>query len=299
MPITRAQMQKELVPGLHELFGLEYDRYGKEWAEFYEQATTERAFEEEVKLAGFGVAPVKNEGGPIQYQTGQEAWTARFTPFTVAMAFALTEEAIEDNLYVSVANRYTKAAARSMAYSKEVFGANILNNATSGSYTYGDGVALLSTAHPLVNGGTNSNTFSTHADLNETSIEAATIQIAAWTDEQGLLIAARPKKLVIPPNLMFTAKRLLSTVLRTGTADNDISAIVADNTIPEGFTVNHFLTNTTRWFLKTDVPNGLKYFQRIGMEKKDEGDFETGNWRQKFRERYVFGVADPLGIFGT
>lgn len=299
MPITRAQMQKELVPGLHALFGLEYDRYSKEWAEIFEQATTERAFEEEVKLSGFSVAPVKAEGAPVTYQTGQEAWTARYTPFTVAMAFALTEEAIEDNLYVNVANRYTKAAARSMAYSKEVFGANILNNATSGSYTYGDGVALLSTSHPLVNGSTNSNTFSTHADLNETSIEAATIQIAAWTDEQGLLIAAQPRKLVIPPALMFTAERLMKTVLQTDTNNNNISAIVSSNTIPEGFKVNHFLTNTTRWFITTDVPNGLKHFQRIAMQKNDEGDFETGNWRYKMRERYVFGVSDPLGIFGS
>lgn len=299
MPITRAQMQKELVPGLNELFGLEYARYSPQYSAIFETNSSERAFEEETKLSAFGQVNVKDEGSRIDYFTGQEAFTSRYTHLTYAMAFSVTEEAVEDNLYVSVAQRYTKAMARSFAYTKDVVGANVLNNATSGSYLGGDGVALLSASHPTVIGVTNSNTFATHADLNETSLEAAIIQMGQWVDEQGLLIAAKPKKLIIPINLTFVATRLLKSVLRTQTTDNDISAIVELGSVPEGYSVNNFLTNTTRWFLKTDVPNGMKHFQRIKLKHQDEGDFETGNWRYKGRERYSFGWSDPLGIFGT
>jgi hypothetical protein len=299
MAISRAQLLKELLPGLNALFGLEYAKYGEEHKEIYETETSERSFEEETKLSGFSAAPVKNEGSAIQYDNAQEAWTARYTHETIAMGFSITEEAVEDNLYDSLSSRYTKALARGMAYTKQVKGAYVLNNAFSGGPTYGDGQVLCSTAHPLVSGGTNSNTPSTAADLNETSLENAVIQIAGWTDERGLLIAAKPKKLVVPPSLMFVATRLLETELRVGTTDNDINALKNNGSIPEGYTVNHFLTDTNAWFLLTDVPNGLKHFVRSPLSNSMDGDFDTGNVRYKARERYSFGVSDPLGIFGS
>jgi len=299
MAISRAQLLKELLPGLNALFGLEYAKYGEEHKEIYETESSERSFEEETKLSGFGQAPVKNEGSAIAYDNAQEAWTARYTHETIAMGFSITEEAVEDNLYDSLSSRYTKALARGMAYTKQVKAAYVLNNAFTGGPTYGDGVVLCSTAHPLVSGGTNSNTPSTAADLNETSLENAVIQIAAWTDERSLLIAAKPKKLIVPPSLMFVATRLLETELRVSTADNDINALKNNGSIPEGYTVNHYLTDTNAWFLLTDVPNGLKHFVRTPMSTGMDGDFDTGNVRYKARERYSFGVSDPLGIFGS
>jgi hypothetical protein len=298
MAISRAQLLKELLPGLNALFGLEYKRYAEEHKEIYETETSERSFEEEVKLSGFAAAPVKNEGAAIAYDNGQEAWTARYTHETIAYGFSITEEAMEDNLYDSLSARYTKALARSMAFTKQVKAAFPLNNGFT-SYNSGDGVTLFSTAHPLVSGGYNSNRPATASDLNETSLEAAVIQIAAWTDERGLLIAARPRKLIIPPANMFVATRLLETELRTGTADNDINAIKSNGSIPEGYTVNHFLTDPNAWFLTTDVPNGMKHFVRSPLATSMDGDFDTGNARYKARERYSFGVSDPLGIFGS
>ena len=299
MAISRAQLLKELLPGLNALFGLEYAKYGEEHKEIYETETSERSFEEETKLSGFGQAPVKNEGSSIAYDNAQEAFTARYTHETIAMGFAITEEAVEDNLYDSLSSRYTKALARGMAYTKQVKAAAILNNAFTGGPTYGDGVVLCSTAHPLVSGGTNSNRPTTGADLNETSLENAVIQIAAWTDERSLLIAAKPRKLIIPPSLQFVATRLLETELRVGTSDNDINALKNNGSIPEGYTVNHYLTDTNAWFLCTDVPNGLKHFIRTPMSTGMDGDFDTGNVRYKARERYSFGVSDPLGVFGS
>jgi len=299
MAISRAQLLKELLPGLNALFGLEYARYGEEHKEIYETETSERSFEEETKLSGFSAAPVKNEGSAIQYDNAQEAWTARYNHETIAMGFSITEEAVEDNLYDSLSARYTKALARGMAYTKQVKAAYVLNNAFTSGVTYGDGVVLCSTAHPLISGGTNSNRPSTGADLNETSLENAVIQIAGWTDERGLLIAARPRKLIIPPALMFVATRLLETELRVGTTDNDINALKSNGSIPEGYTVNHFLTDTNAWFLTTDVPNGLKHFVRTPLQNSMDGDFDTGNVRYKARERYSFGVSDPLGVFGS
>jgi phage major head subunit gpT-like protein len=250
-------------------------------------------------LSGFSAAPVKGEGSAIEYDNAQEAWTARYTHETVAMGFSLTEEAIEDNLYDSLSSRYTKALARAMAYTKQTKGAAILNNAFAAGTTYGDGQPLCSTAHPLVSGGVNSNTPAVAADLNEASLEAAVIQIAGWTDERGLLIAAKPTKLVIPPALQFVATRLLDTDLRVGTADNDINAMNNNGTIPGGYTVNNYLTDTNGWFLMTDIPNGLKHFVRSSMNTSMDADFDTGNSRYKARERYSFGVSDPLGIFGS
>ena len=299
MAISRAQLLKELLPGLNALFGLEYDRYGEEHKEIFDTETSERSFEEETKLSGFSAAPVKNEGSAIAYDNGQEVFTARYTHETIALGFSLTEEAIEDNLYDSLSARYTKALARAMSYTKQTKAAAVLNNGFSSSYPGGDGVALFSTSHPIVSGGVNSNTPATQTDLNETSLEAAVIQIAAWTDERGLLIAAKPRKLVVPPNLMFVATRLLETELRVGTADNDINAIKNNGSIPEGYTVNHFLTDTNAWFLTTDVPNGLKHFVRTPMSTGMDGDFDTGNVRYKARERYSFGWSDPLGMFGS
>ena len=299
MAISRAQLLKELLPGLNALFGLEYARYGEEHKEIYETETSERSFEEETKLSGFSAAPVKPEGSSIQYDNGQEAWTARYTHETIAMGFAITEEAVEDNLYDSLSARYTKALARAMAYTKQVKAAAVLNNGFSSSYPGGDGVSLFNSAHPLVSGGTNSNTPSTQVDLNETSLEAAVIQIAAWTDERGLLIAAKPKKLIVPPALMFVADRLLETELRVGTTDNDINAIKNMGAVPEGYTVNHFLTDTNAWFLTTDVPNGMKHFVRTPLQNSMDGDFDTGNVRYKARERYSFGWSDPLGMWGS
>jgi phage major head subunit gpT-like protein len=299
MAISRAQLLKELLPGLNALFGLEYAKYGEEHKEIYETETSERSFEEETKLSGFGQAPVKNEGAAIAYDNAQEAFTARYTHETIAMGFSITEEAVEDNLYDSLSSRYTKALARGMAYTKQVKAAAILNNGFAGGPTYGDGQVLFSTQHPLVSGGVNSNTPATPADLNETSLENAVIQIAAWTDERSLLIAAKPKKLIVPPALMFVATRLLETELRVGTADNDINALKNNGSIPEGYTVNHYLTDTNAWFLMTDVPNGLKHFIRTPLSTGMDGDFDTGNVRYKSRERYSFGVSDPLGIFGS
>ena len=299
MAISRAQLLKELLPGLNALFGMEYARYGEEHKEIYETETSERSFEEETKLSGFSAAPVKNEGSAIQYDNAQEAWSTRYNHETIALGFSITEEAVEDNLYDSLSARYTKSLARAMAYTKQVKAASVLNNGFSANYPGGDGVALFSTAHPLVSGGTNSNTPSTQVDLNETSLEAAVIQIAAWTDERGLLIAAKPKKLIVPPALMFTAKRLLDTELRVATADNDINAIKQMGAIPEGYTVNHFLTDSNAWFLTTDVPNGMKHFVRTPLQNSMDGDFDTGNVRYKARERYSFGWSDPLGMWGT
>jgi len=299
MAISRAQLLKELLPGLNALFGLEYKKYGEEHKEIFETETSERSFEEETKLSGFSAAPVKNEGSALAYDNAQEAWTARYVHETIAMGFSLTEEAIEDNLYDSLSARYTKALARAMAYTKQVKAAAILNTAFTGGPTYGDGQVLCSTAHPLVSGGTNSNRPTVAADLNETSLEAAVIQIAGWTDERGLLIAAQPKKLVVPPSLQFVATRLLETELRVGTADNDINALKNNSSIREGYCVNHYLTDTNAWFLMTDVPNGLKHFVRSPLQNGMDADFDTGNSRYKARERYSFGVSDPLGIFGS
>jgi hypothetical protein len=301
MAISRAQLLKELLPGLNALFGLEYARYGEEHKEIYDTETSERSFEEETKLSGFTAAPVKNEGSAIRYDNGQEAWTARYNHETIAMGFSLTEEAIEDNLYDSLSARYTKALARSMAYTKQVKAAAVINNGFTNSAAYygGDGVPLFSTAHPLISGGTNSNTVSTGVDLNETSLEAAVIQIAGWTDERSLLIAAKPRKLIVPPNLMFVATRLLETELRVGTTDNDINALKNNGSIPEGYTVNHFLTDTNGWYLTTDVPNGMKHFVRTPLANSMDGDFDTGNVRYKSRERYSFGWSDPLGMWGS
>jgi hypothetical protein len=299
MAISRAQLLKELLPGLNALFGLEYARYGEEHKEVYETESSERSFEEETKLSGFSAAPVKNEGSAIAYDNAQEAWTTRYNHETIALGFSITEEAIEDNLYDSLSARYTKGLARAMAYTKQVKGAAVLNNAFTAGYVGGDGVVLCSTAHPLISGGTNSNRPTTGADLNETSLEAAVIQIAAWTDERGLLIAAKPKKLIVPPSLMFVATRLLETNLRVGTTDNDINALKNNGSIPEGYTVNHFLTDTNAWFLTTDVPNGLKHFVRTPLSNSMDGDFDTGNVRYKSRERYSFGWSDPLGLFGS
>jgi hypothetical protein len=278
---------------------MEYARYGEEHKEIYETETSERSFEEETKLSGFSAAPVKNEGSAIAYDNAQEAWTARYNHETIALGFSLTEEAIEDNLYDSLSARYTKALARAMSYTKQVKAANVLNNGFSASYPGGDGKALFATDHPLVGGGVNSNEPSTPADLNETSLENAVIQIAAWTDERGLLIAAKPRKLIVPPSLQFVATRLLETELRVGTNDNDINALKNNGSIPEGFTINHFLTDNNAWFLTTDVPNGMKHFVRSPLANSMDGDFDTGNVRYKARERYSFGWSDPLGMFGS
>jgi hypothetical protein len=299
MAISRAQLLKELLPGLNALFGMEYKTYGEEHKEIYETETSERSFEEETKLAGFSAAPVKNEGAAIAYDNAQEAWTARYNHETIAMGFSITEEAMEDNLYDSLSARYTKSLARAMAFTKQVKAASILNNGFNSAFTYGDGQALFSTAHPLVSGGTNSNRPATAADLNETSLEAAVIQIAGWTDERGLLIAAKPRKLIVPPQLQFVATRLLETSLRVGTTDNDINALKNNGSIPEGYTVNHYLTDTNAWFLTTDVPNGLKHFVRVPLATSMDTDFDTGNNRYKARERYSFGVSDPLGMFAS
>lgn len=306
MAISRAQLLKELLPGLNALFGMEYSRYGEEHKELYEVEKSERSFEEETKLAGFQAAPVKVEGQGIAYDNAQEAFTARYVHETIAQGFSITEEAIEDNLYDSLSARYTKALARSMAYTKQVKGAATLNNGFSGSFLGGDGVSLFGVnsggsrvGHPLVNGAVNYNSPTTGVDLNETTLENAIIQIAAWTDERGLLIAAKARKMVIPPAMQFIAERLMKTQLRTGTSDNDISAIVNMGVVPEGYVVNHFLTDTNAWFLLTDVPNGLKMFVRAALVNSMDGDFDTGNVRYKARERYSFGVSDPLGCWGS
>ena len=299
MAISRSQLLKELLPGLNALFGLEYKRYGEEHKEIYETESSERSFEEETKLSGFSAAPVKTEGAAMAYDNAQEAWTARYVHETIAMGFSITQEAIEDNLYDSLSGRYTKALARAMAYTKQVKAANILNQGFTGGPTYGDGKTLFATDHPLISGGTNSNRPTVGADLNETSLEAAVIQIAGWTDERGLLIAAKPRKLIVPPQLQFVATRILETEQRPGTTDNDINALRNNGSIPEGYVVNHWLTDPNAWFLLTDVPNGLKHFVRSPLATGMDEDFDTGNARYKARERYSFGVSDPLGAFGS
>jgi hypothetical protein len=298
MAISRAQALKELLPGLNALFGLEYKKYENEHTEIYDTENSERSFEEEQKLSGFGAAPVKNEGSAIVYDNAQEAFTARYTHETVAMGFAITEEAMEDNLYDSLSARYTKALARAMAYTKQVKAASLLNTGFT-TFQSGDGVTLFSTAHPTVSGITNSNRPGTDVDLNETALEQAVIDIAAFKDERGLLIAARPKKLIIPPSSQFIATRLLETEQRVGTADNDVNALRNNGAIPGGYAINHYLTDTDAWFLTTDVPNGMKHFVRTAMTTAMDGDFDTGNVRYKARERYSFGVSDPLGIYAS
>ena len=298
MAISRAQLLKELLPGLNALFGMEYARYDDEHGEIYETESSDRSFEEEVKLSGFDAAPVKDEGDAISYDAAQESFTARYNHETIAMGFAITEEAMEDNLYDSLSARYTKALARAMAHTKQVKAVVPLNTGFD-TYQSGDGVSLFNTAHPLVGGGTNSNRPSTDADLNETSIEAAVIQIGKWTDERGLMIAARPQTLVIPPDLQFVAQRVMKSELRPGTADNDVNAVRTMGVVPGGTVVNHYLTDTDAWFLLTDIPNGMKHFNRVALETSMDGDFDTGNVRYKARERYSFGVSDPLGIWGT
>ena len=298
MAISRSQLLKELLPGLNALFGLEYEKYENEHAEFYEIENSERSFEEEVKLSGFAAAPVKNEGASITFDTAQEAFTARYNHETVAMGFSITEEAMEDNLDDALSARYTKALARAMAYTKQTKAAALLNNGFT-TFQSGDGVTLFNTAHPTVEGISNKNRLTTDSDLNETSLEQAVIDIAAFVDERGLLIAARPQKLIVPPALMFVATRLLETDMRVGTADNDINALKSNGSIPQGYRVNHYLTDNDAFFIVTDVPNGLKHFVRTPMQTSMDGDFDTGNVRYKARERYSFGVSDPLGIFGS
>tara|TARA_R110001599_G_scaffold57561_2_gene158135 strand:+ start:1703 stop:2614 length:912 start_codon:yes stop_codon:yes gene_type:complete len=299
MAINRAQLVKELVPGLHALFGLEYDRYDAEYEEIFESETSERAFEEEVMLTGFGEAPVKFEGSGVTYDTAQESFTARYSHETIALAFSLTEEAIEDNLYDTLSSRYTRALARSMMTTKNIKGANVLNNAFSSSFLGGDGKELCATDHPTVGNEAQRNELSTASDLNETSLEQSLIDIAAFEDERGLKINAQARKLIIPTALQFVADRLLETPGRVGTADNDINALRNMGMVPEGYTVNHYLTDTDAFFLTTDVPNGLKHFVRSPVATSMEGDFETGNVRYKARERYSFGFSDWRGIFGS
>ena len=298
MAISRGQLVKELEPGLNALFGLEYKRYENQHAEIFDTENSDRAFEEEVMLSGFANAQTKPEGSAVTFDNAQETFTSRYTHETIALAFSLTEEAIEDNLYDRLASRYTKALARSMANAKQVKAANVLNRAFNSSYTGGDGLELCSTAHVIV-AGTEQNELSTAADLNETSLEQALIDIAAMTDERGLKIAAQGTKLIIPSALQFTAERLMKSAGRTGTADNDINAVVSKGMIPQGYTVNHYLTDTDAFFIKTDVPNGLKHFVRAPMKTAMEGDFTTGNVRYKARERYSFGFSDWRGIFGS
>lgn len=301
MAISRAQLMKELLPGLNALFGLEYKQYGEQHKEIFTTESSDRSFEEETKLSGFGLAPIKPEGQSITYDNAQEAWTTRYQHETIAMGFSLTEEAIEDNLYASLSARYTKALARAMAYTKQVKAASILNQGFTGSGnpTYGDGKVLFATDHPLVSGSTNANKPNTDVDLNETSLEAAVIQIAGWKDERGLLIAAKPKKMIIPVDLQFTATRLLKSAQRIGTADNDINAIYTNGVVPGGYTINNYLTDTDAWFLTTDVPNGPKHFVRVPLATSTDTDFDTGNTRYKARERYSFGISDPLSLYGT
>jgi hypothetical protein len=298
MAISRAQLVKELEPGLNALFGLEYKSYANEHAEIFDTESSDRAFEEEVMLSGFANATVKPEGQGVQFDDAQETFTARYTNETIALAFAITEEAIEDNLYDRLASRYTKALARSMANTKQVKAAAVINNGYAAGFAGGDGQPLFSTAHPTM-AGTFSNRLTTASQLNETSLEAALIQIAAMTDERGLLIAAQGMKLVIPPALQFVADRLMSSQGRTGTADNDINAVRNMGMVPQGYAINHYFTNANRWMIKTDVPNGLKHFVRSPIKTSMEGDFDTGNVRYKARERYVFGFSDPRGAFGS
>jgi len=299
MAITRSQLLKELEPGLNALFGMEYDRYDNEHAEIFDTENSDRAFEEEVMLAGFGQAPVKGEGAAITYDTAGESYTARYTHDTIAIAFAITEEAVEDNLYDKLSARYTRAMARSMSNTKQVKAASVLNNAFSASYLGGDGKSMVASDHPTFGGGTFSNTPTTQADLNETSLEQALIDIAAFIDERGLKIALRGMKLIINPALQFTAERILKSEQRVSTADNDINALRSGGYLPQGFTVNHFLTDPDAFFIKTDAPNGLKHFVRSPIKTAMEGDFETGNARYKARERYSFGWSDPRAIYAS
>ena len=298
MAISRGQLVKELEPGLNALFGLEYKRYENQHAEIFDTENSDRAFEEEVMLSGFANAQVKPEGSGVTFDNAQETFTARYSHETIALAFAITEEAIEDNLYDRLASRYTKALARSMANTKQVRAANVLNNAFNANFAGGDGVELCSAVHPTI-AGTFSNELGTSADLNETSLEQSLIDIAAFTDERGLKVAARGVKMIIPSELQFTAERLMKSQGRVGTADNDINAVVSMGMIPQGYVVNNYLTDTDAYFIKTDVPNGLKMFVRSPIKTAMEGDFDTGNVRYKARERYSFGFSDPRGIFGS
>ena len=299
MAISRQQLAKELEPGLNALFGLEYARYENEHAEIFVTESSDRAFEEEVMLSGFANAPTKQEGAAVVFDQANETFTARYTHETVALAFAITEEAIEDNLYDRLAGRYTRALARSMSHTKQVKAAAVLNNAQITTVLGGDGVPLISASHPLSNGGTFSNVLATAADLNETSLEQMLIDIAGFVDERGLRIAAQGRKMIIPKELQFTAERILKSPLRVGTADNDINAMANMGMVPEGYRVNHFLTDTDSFFLITDVPNGFKHFERSPVRTAIEGDFDTGNVRFKARERYSFGFSDPRCVFGN
>ena len=298
MAISRGQLVKELEPGLNALFGLEYKRYENQHAEIFDTENSDRAFEEEVMLSGFANAQTKPEGSAVTFDNAQETFTSRYTHETIALAFSITEEAIEDNLYDRLASRYTKALARSMANTKQVKAANVLNNAFDSNFAGGDGKELLATDHPTI-AGTFSNELAVSADLNETSLEQSLIDIAAFTDERGLKIAARGVKMIIPSALQFTAERLMKSAGRVGTADNDINAVVSMGMVPQGYVVNNFLSDDDAFFIKTDVPNGMKMFVRAPIKTAMEGDFDTGNVRYKARERYSFGFSDPRGIFGS
>ena len=299
MAISRAQLAKELEPGLNALFGMEYDRYENETAEIFETESSDRAFEEEVLIIGFGNAEVKTEGQGVNYDTASEGFTARYTHETVALAFALTEEAVEDNLYDRLGSRYTKALARSMAHSKQVKGANVLNNAFSSSYTGGDGLSLVNSAHTLAGGGTFSNRPSTYVDLNETSLENALITVSTFVDDRSLILALQGTKLVVPPQQQFIAERILETPGLPFSADNDVNPIRSMGMVPQGYAVNHFLTDNDAWFLLSDCPDGLKHFERTPLSTSMEGDFDTGNVRFKARERYSFGWSNPRAIYGS
>jgi len=299
MAISRAQLAKELEPGLNALFGMEYARYENEHAEIFETESSDRAFEEEVLIVGFGNAEVKTEGQGVNYDQASEGFTARYTHETVSLAFALTEEAVEDNLYDRLGARYTKALARSMAHSKQVKAANVLNNAFSSSYTGGDGVSLINTSHPLAGGGTLANRASTMSDLNETSLENALISISTFVDDRNMILALQGTKLIVPPQLQFVADRLLESPGRVGTADNDINAVRNMGLLPQGYAVNHFLTDTDAFFILTDCPDGFKHFERSPIATSMEGDFDTGNVRYKARERYSFGFSNPRAVFGS
>ena len=299
MAISRAQLVKELEPGLNALFGMEYDRYDNEHLEIYETESSDRAFEEEVMLSGFGNAATKSEGAGVTFDTANEVYTSRYTMETIALAFALTEEAMEDNLYDQLGARYTRALARSMSHTKQIKAAAVLNNAFDSSFTGGDGKELCATDHPLGGGGTFRNEFTVAADLNETSLENALIDISQFVDERNMIVALRGMKLIVPPALQFVADRLLESTLRTGTSDNDLNAIKNMGMLPDGYTINHFLTDTDAFFLKTDAPNGFKYFERTPLSTSMEADFDTGNMRYKARERYAFGFSDPRCVFGS
>ncbi len=299
MAISRQQLSKELEPGLNALFGLEYKMYENQHSEIFDKESSDRAFEEEVMLSGFGNAEVKAEGSAVSFDNANETFTSRYTHETIALAFAITEEAVEDNLYDSIAKRYTKALARSMANTKQIKAANVLNNGYSSSYLGGDGVELFSSAHPTVSAGNQRNELETAADLSETSIEQALIDIGAIKDERGFKIAAKGMKLIIPSALQFTAERIMKSSARVGTADNDLNAVKSMGMIPQGYVVNNYLTDTDAWFIKTDVPNGMKHFERAAIKTAMEGDFDTGNVRYKARERYSFGWSDWRGIFGS